>query len=275
MSQWIAGDVLVNGVKIHYYRTGGEKPPLVLLHGFSDNGLCWTRLARDLESTYDVIMPDARGHGFSDGPGVNFSPEQRFDDVAGLITTLHLGKPALLGHSMGAMMAASVTADHPELVSCVILEDPAWRDPSPDDEKVPPSARFQWVWRLKELSRDELIAEGRKSHPAWVEEEIEPWADSKIQLNTDLLKTEFRFARQSWRSVAQRITCPALLITADPDRGAIVTPAAAEEAATLLRNGRVVHIGGAGHNIRREQYEQYKAAVVAFLQETYLPSASR
>jgi N-formylmaleamate deformylase len=276
MSQWMNGDVLVNGVKIHYSRTGGEKPPVVLLHGFSDNGLCWTRVARALEATYDVIMPDARGHGFSDGPGENFSPEQRNDDVAGLITELHLGKPALIGHSMGAGMASSVAAEHPELVSCVILEDPGWRDPSPEDNRRPIADRFQWVWRLKALSREELIAVCHKESPTWVEEEVEPWADSKIQFNMDLLKgNPFGGAPVPWREVVKRITCPALLITADPERGAIVTPEVAQEVETLWPDGRVLHIGGAGHNIRREQYEPFREAVVAFLQEVYLPSAAR
>jgi pimeloyl-ACP methyl ester carboxylesterase len=275
MSQWIAGDVLTNGVKIHYTRTGGEKPPLVLLHGFSDNGLCWTRLARDLESTYDIIMPDARGHGLSDGPGEHFSPYDRFADVAGLISELHLGKPALLGHSMGAMMAASVAADYPDQVSCVILEDPGWRDPSPEAEKAPAGDRFGWIRRLKALSRDELIAHGHKESPTWAEVELEPWADSKIQLNPDLLKADPVGLGLSWRSVAERITCPALLITADTKLGAIVPPAEAKDAVTLMKNGRLVHIEGAGHNIRREQYEQFKDAVVSFLQEVYLTPASR
>jgi pimeloyl-ACP methyl ester carboxylesterase len=275
MSQWIAGDVLTNGVKIHYTRTGGEKPPLVLLHGFSDNGLCWTRLAKDLESTYDIIMPDARGHGLSDGPGEHFSSSDRFADVAGLISELHLGKPALLGHSMGAMMAASVAADYPDLVSCVILEDPAWRDPSSEDEKASFKDRFGWIYRLKGLSRDELIEDGRKGNPTWVDEELGPWADSKIQLNLDLLKIETIGRGPSWRSVAERITCPALLITADTKLGAIVPPAEAQDAVTLMKNGRLVHIEGAGHNIRREQYEQFKDAVVSFLQEVYLTPASR
>jgi hypothetical protein len=57
MSNWFSGDVDANGVRIHYYRTGGEKPPLVLSHGATDSGRCWTRVARDLESDYDVIMP--------------------------------------------------------------------------------------------------------------------------------------------------------------------------------------------------------------------------
>jgi pimeloyl-ACP methyl ester carboxylesterase len=275
MSQWISGDVLINGVKIHYTRTGGEKPPVVLLHGFSDNGLCWTRVARALEGTYDVIMPDARGHGLSDGPDEKFSPEQRNDDVAGLITELHLGKPALVGHSMGAGMASSVAAEHPELVSCVILEDPGWRDPSPEQTSRPAGDMFQWIRRLKALSRDELVAVCHKESPTWVEEEVEPWADSKIEFNEDLLKGSPFGRSVPWREVAGRISCPALLITADPERGAIVTPEVAEEVATLWPDDRVVHIAGAGHNIRREQYALFIGAVVAFLQEVYLPTAVR
>lgn len=60
MGEWLSGDVIANGIRIHYYRTGGDKPPLVLSHGATDNGLCWVRLTRALESEYDVIMPDAR-----------------------------------------------------------------------------------------------------------------------------------------------------------------------------------------------------------------------
>ncbi|TMF04127.1 MAG: alpha/beta fold hydrolase, partial [Chloroflexi bacterium] len=66
MSDWTSGDVNSNGIRIHYTRTRGHKPVLVLAHGATDSGLCWTRLARELESDYDVIMPDARGHGLSE-----------------------------------------------------------------------------------------------------------------------------------------------------------------------------------------------------------------
>ncbi|MGQ3892906.1 alpha/beta fold hydrolase [Legionella sp. CNM-4043-24] len=65
MSGWTTGICEANGIDVHYLRTGGSKPPLVLLHGLMLNGLCWMPLARILEEDYDVIMPDARGHGYS------------------------------------------------------------------------------------------------------------------------------------------------------------------------------------------------------------------
>ena len=65
--------------------------------------------------------------------------------------------------------------------------------------------------------------------------------------------------------VVSTINCPVLLLTGDPARGAIVTPEAAAEAARLWRVGQVVHVAGAGHNIRRDRWEPFRAAVTTFL----------
>ena len=52
----------VNGIRMHYWRTGGAgKVPLVLAHGSSDDGLCWTNLAKELENSFDIVMIDAVG----------------------------------------------------------------------------------------------------------------------------------------------------------------------------------------------------------------------
>jgi len=58
MTDWTTGICEANGINVHYVRTGGDKPPVVLLHGLMLNGACWTHLARALEKDYDVIMPD-------------------------------------------------------------------------------------------------------------------------------------------------------------------------------------------------------------------------
>ena len=48
MFEYTQGCVKVNEINIHYYCTGGDKPPFILLHGASDNGLCWTPVAEIL-----------------------------------------------------------------------------------------------------------------------------------------------------------------------------------------------------------------------------------
>src|SRR6516165_1550716 len=99
---WLSGDVQTNGIRMHYYRTGGNKPQLVLSHGATDDGLCWSRVAQALESDYDVVMPDARGHGLTDAPAQGYTAADHAADLAGLIEALGLERPAIGGHSMGA-----------------------------------------------------------------------------------------------------------------------------------------------------------------------------
>ena len=70
---WTSAYVETDRIKLHYHRTGGDKPALVLAHGLTDNGLCWTRLARALEAEYDLVMVDARGHGLSAKPRTDYT----------------------------------------------------------------------------------------------------------------------------------------------------------------------------------------------------------
>src|SRR5262249_59356988 len=122
-THWVEGAIEANGIRQHYYQTGGEKPALVLLHGFMESGLCWLRSARALEEEYTVIMPDARGHGRSEGIASGLSMELLVGDVAALTRGLGLERPSLLGFSMGGGTAARVAAAYPELVDAVLLED--------------------------------------------------------------------------------------------------------------------------------------------------------
>ena len=85
MALWQSGDIGVNGLRLHFTRTGGDKPQVVLVHGFSDDGLCWTPVAKALEGDFDVIMVDARGHGRSEGPEQGYGQEDMAGDLAGVI----------------------------------------------------------------------------------------------------------------------------------------------------------------------------------------------
>lgn len=74
----------INGINIHYTRTGGKKPVLVLLHGLAANGECWKGLIPFLANDFDIIMPDSRGHGESSlpGHGLHYNQPERFDAIA-------------------------------------------------------------------------------------------------------------------------------------------------------------------------------------------------
>lgn len=274
MGNWQSGEVEANGVRIHYTRTGGDKPPVVLAHGVTDDGLCWSPIAAALEADYDLIMVDARGHGSSAAPESGYDPVHMADDLAGLIRGLGLEKPAVLGHSMGAITALAMAAAHPEVPGAILAEDPPpwWMGipATPDPRMSELAANMRaWIVELKTHERDEMVAIQHAQSPDWPEAELGPWADAKVRFDLRALQLFDRAVVTSmdWPAMMPRIACPVLLITADPERGAIVTAEAAARLRELVPQTRVVHLGGAGHNIRREQAAAFLAAVRDFLAE--------
>jgi N-formylmaleamate deformylase len=288
MEHWSSGDVITNGIRIRYHRTGGDKPPVVLSHGFSDNGLCWTRVAKVLEADYDVIMPDARGHGQSEAPEGAYTAQIHAADLAGLIQALNLGKPALMGHSMGAATTATTAALYPDRVACAILEDPPWFAPdsprasaSPQERQAMLEARSARIRRFKEMTLEQVLQAGHGDgeHPTWDEVEFEPWATAKQQISLNVLSGSqgrgIQELRGRWQDIVPQIQCPTLLVTADPELGAIVVPEIAQQVVQMNEQVqrtslvRVVRLAGAGHNIRREQFGPFVQAVTGFLSQAY------
>ena len=269
MTSWRAGDVRVHGLRIHYTRTGGARYPLVLAHGFSDDGLCWTPVARALEATFDVIMVDARGHGRSDAPEHGYGPLEHASDLAGVITTLGLDRPFILGHSMGAITALTLAGIRPALAGAILLEDPPpWWEASTLSIAATDNDRWAemraWVFQLKRQTRDELIAAQRAANPAWSDDELGPWADAKHRLSLNVINRSAP-TEVDWQTILRRITCPTLLITGDPMRGALVTPENVQTLRQFIPHLQVAHLPDTGHSIRRDQFERYLDVVREFL----------
>jgi pimeloyl-ACP methyl ester carboxylesterase len=271
MSAWFERFAQANGLNVHYYRTGGESlPAIMLLHGVMDDGLGWIPVARDLQRQFDVIMPDARGHGKTGGSLKGFSYQLLADDVAALIRALGLGNAYLFGHSMGAMTAAMVAASAPELVRAVVLEDPPLTDTMPAPEGGAQAAAqmrqyFQGILALNELPPEQRLVIARQYNPLWDEVELAPWVASKLEFNPDVFQHLEPVV--PWREILPRIRCPILLVTGDPEARAIVTPGVAQEAARLWHRGKVIQIADAGHCIHRDRYADTMPQIQSFLSQ--------
>jgi len=269
-SAWQSATVQANGLNFHYNRTGnGSQPPLVLAHGFSDNGLCWTPLAEALSADYDVIMVDARNHGLSDAPDQIFTLLDQVEDLVAFVKALNLDKPILLGHSMGAITALLLAAKYPSLPKAILLEDPPplWAfDPLSLFDASWAAKTHQWLDKIKTQTRAEIIAEEWAKSPRWSEAEMGPWADSKMQFHLNGLD-KVKPVAVDLPTLLPQVTCPVLLITADPVLLSAVTAEQAKALQGLVPQTQVAHIANSGHSIRRDQFDAYLAAVRSFLAE--------
>ena len=274
LPHWTEDDLLVNDVRLHYYRTGhGDKHPLVLVHGFSDNGLCWTPTARVLESEYDVIMPDMHAHGLSD----RMRPGEKVDmtaDLVGVIRTLGLRRPVIVGHSMGATITYQTGVRFPELASALVLEDPPWWLSRP--AQVPPSNEpaenpmAKWAKNLSNQTLDELLAQYRQEHPSWPEDLIHPMCESKKQLDpaiVDMLVERLDSAEANWLTTIQDIAIPMLIFAGNPVLGGIVTPEIVAKVRELNPKVTTASISDVGHLIRFDNYSAFMDALQVFLEQ--------
>jgi pimeloyl-ACP methyl ester carboxylesterase len=178
---------------------------------------------------------------------------------------------------MGAATALVLAGTYPDLPRMVLLEDPPpwWaesREGAPGSEERQAGMRA-WISELKDKTREELIAQQRAKTPHWSEAELGPWADSKLRLSPHVLNRGDA-APVDWPTILRRITCPALLITADPARGGMITEESARELQAMVPQLRLAHVPEAGHSIRRDQFDRYMEVVHAFLDEWVATTAS-
>lgn len=273
-SHWTEADIVVNGVQLHYYRTGqGDKPAIVLIHGFSDTGLLWTQTARDLEADYDVIMPDMRGHGRSTrvqlGDNVDMAA-----DVAELIRALGLERPVVGGHSMGAMVTYQLALRFPTLVRALFVEDPAWWITPPARVPGVENPMVTWAKRVSSQPMAELLATYHQDHPTWSEELIRLMCESKTQLDptiAEIMTARMHSPEYNWQTTLQTITQPMLLIAANPALGGIVTPEVVDKVRELNPKVIIAQVPDVGHLIRFDNYPAFQLALQSFLQQ--LPAA--
>src|SRR5882757_5456321 len=180
MTNWMTEVCETNGINIHYLRTGKAKPPVVLLHGLTGNGACWIPLARALEGEYDVVMPDARGHGNSSTPLQGYEYEDHASDVIGLIRWLGLTAPILLGHSMGGMTAAVVASQVATAIRGLILADPTFLSAQRQRE-VRDSDVAEQHRRLLSSDKGDVLAQIRARHAHRSSEIVELLAEARLQ----------------------------------------------------------------------------------------------
>jgi len=258
---WTTGVSRANGIDIHYLRTAGDKPPLILLHGLIGSGGCWTPVARALEGEHDVVMPDARGHGESSAPERGYRYEDHAGDVVGLAGALGLTSPILLGHSMGGMTAALVASRQGKRIRALVLVDPTFLSPERQRE-VHGSDVAEQHRRALDLDKSALVADARARHPRRSLELLELMAEARLKTRLaafDVLEPP----NPDFRQLVRAIEVPTLLVIGDA--GNVVTLETAQALQGENARLRVEQVREAGHGLPYDQPERLATAVKSFL----------
>lgn len=231
--------VSVRGLNLCLCQWGPDTgKPILCLHGILQHGAAWDGVATRLGAAgYRVLAPDLRGHGRSDhvGPGGSYQLIEYLADLESLIQQQLPSRFDLVGHSMGAVLAAALTATRPDRIQHLILVEPVVPDSSsgmaaaqqltaqltylvnppqhmPLDSVAAAAARLQQftpaLTPAAALALAERLTEPWKPGVRW------RW-DARLQARSQLGMGDGLFSRDRYHQLLQGIDVPTTLIFGD------------------------------------------------------------
>jgi pimeloyl-ACP methyl ester carboxylesterase len=244
---------------------------VVLLHGSGLTARAYDSLARGLADRFRVVVPDLRGHGESDR-AEEYSWGRAVDDIDGIVRTLAMSPVSLVGHSIGAQLAAAYAARRPTAVMRLALID--W---APGATFTPEYGRaLAQLFEQRAISNPEDVLRAAKtSQPRLLDDVFRHVIASNLVLGEDR-RLSWRFDPRAlgnglafWiddatsQEIVRKVLCPTVLI-----RGAesqYVTRDQAARTIGQLHDGRLVQIPESGHGLPWEQPDRLLDAVRSFL----------
>jgi pimeloyl-ACP methyl ester carboxylesterase len=258
--QFNAGEVTIN---VAEWPDNG--PPLLFIHGVTSAWSSWERIVPGFVDSWHCYAIDLRGHGKSGHIPGGYHRDLYAVDPVELIRR-EIGRPTyIVGHSLGATTAVGVAASIPELVSAVVYEDPPLF--SHENREIGAS-RFGWQLDLIEsgVSVNEM-AEVIHRHNGGERAAADWKAHQLKRLDPDVLRsTVSGKASENWDVASQlrKAWSPALLLSANPELGGVMTKDWIHRALTLLPNARGATWPDSGHGMHTMFPDRFVKTVQVF-----------
>jgi pimeloyl-ACP methyl ester carboxylesterase len=268
-------------IVLHYAEGPPNGPPLLLLHGTTRDSSSFSVLFPDLLPRFHIFALDLRGHGGSGRVKDGYSVLEMGEDVREFVGTQIPAPAAIFGHSLGAMVGMCAAADHAN-VSALIVGD-AMITPS-NLSAIYDSIFSQFYQLLLACHSVEELARGIgriQVHLPGIRELIHldeipgnthnnllAWARTAIRTDPDCLRmTVDRTAHADWNpeKILPRITCPVLLLQANPEFDALLSDHDLALAMRLLPRASHVKFPLLGHALFLQQAKPVLNAVTPFL----------
>jgi pimeloyl-ACP methyl ester carboxylesterase len=261
--------------------TGGEGPPLLLVHGWPQSWYQFRLIMPTLARDFSVVAVDQRGIGLSDKPPGGYDTATLADDLVALMDTLGHHRFALYGTDVGMPIAYAVAADHSDRVERLVVSEAPIPgvSPSPPLFLPPPLNAMLWHLAFNQLPKiNEQLVTGREDIFFGAEFDASagthklPDDTVRYYIDTlrdpDHLRGSFGFYRAIPTSIAQneqrktrRLTLPVLAIGGAESSG----EGPGNTMKLVADDVQAMVLTGCAHWVAEQAPEQLLAALTTFL----------
>ena len=271
------GNVSANGIRQHYLRYGGDegarssRPSVIIIPGITSPAITWGFVGEVFGGAFDTYVLDVRGRGLSSAsPMLDYSLKAQADDIVAFVEKLKLTNFSLVGHSMGARIAARAAGCIRKGLHSVVLVDP----PASGPGRRPYPSKLPWYIDSMALARLGTDAQGmREFCPTWTYEQRQLRAEWLHTCDERAVIASFNgFHEDDFFADAAQLKVPSLLITAE--RGDVVLPADVEELQRATPSMLHTRVPNAGHMIPWDNEAGFYAAFGDFLGADVVPGKS-
>lgn len=112
-----------DGVTLRFDEAGEGDPAIVFVHGWCCSRDNWRHQVPHFSRKHRVVALDQRGHGESDKPDQDYTIAGFVDDLAWFIGDRGLGRPVIVGHSMGGAIAMNLARKYPDIARAIVMID--------------------------------------------------------------------------------------------------------------------------------------------------------
>jgi pimeloyl-ACP methyl ester carboxylesterase len=153
-----------DGVRLHVREWPASGAPILLLHGLASSSHIWDLVGPRLASAgRRAVAYDQRGHGRSGKPSRGYGFDRATADARGVIRSLRLARPLVVGHSWGANVALELAVRHPRSISGIVLVDGGF---------LSLRERFGWAAAREALAPPRIAGTPVTEALAWVHREL-------------------------------------------------------------------------------------------------------
>ena len=261
-----------------FYVVKGKGEPLLLIHGFGAGVWLWEKQIDVLSQSNRVYALDLIGHGFSDRPRIDYTPETYIHSARDFMDSVGIKRATLIGNSMGGGIAWAMAGFFPERVEKLVLVDCV----PPDVLDQVRNLSFRMLAAIINLPLlPYLVFAGRSRNPvrrvlhdcvldtSRITPEIidRQYRISRIRGTPWVLYSTFKHGREAPKLTPclSRISCPTLLIWGEKDH--IFPPAVGEKLQTMISGSRLRIIKKSGHIPMWETPEEVNETILEFLKK--------